>query len=242
MIVYAHGITRYPTALWFTLKSCKDLSEPLFGSSCEFWHYITTVGNVPLCLRPFDGGFNYVLISPLVTTAILQCCFLSNVFRAGREERLHLLFLILNQKLSWDIGGPAEEIKMSVTSPFFLRKRFGNLDRKWRLSLKPNVSSGTCTILTLFINFIPSTFAQFSTLENPFSWDRCVLNHRFFWQWISGGLLIINPPNHYQSPVCFPTSNYSYWRKGSGITSSWTVQGCIMYDEAHEVVHLQTSP
>lgn len=63
---------------------------------------------------------------PTVTTAILQCWVSSNVSRAGLEEILHFLFLILSKKLNWDIGSPVEEIKMCVTSHFFiLWKRFG---------------------------------------------------------------------------------------------------------------------
>lgn len=57
---------------------------------------------------------------PTVTTAILQCWVSSNVSRAGKEEILYFLFLILSEKLNWDIGSPVEEIKMCVTSRFFL--------------------------------------------------------------------------------------------------------------------------
>lgn len=110
----------------FSLATC-TVYKPLLNTSCDFFlHHILCAPAMFLC-EPGSLIENIITfwLFPTVTTAILQCWVSSNVSRAGMEEILHFLFLILSEKLNWDIGSPVEEIKMCVTSLFYLWKRFG---------------------------------------------------------------------------------------------------------------------
>lgn len=134
--------------------------------SCENLHHTLLCAAAVFLCEPGSLIENIITfwLVPTATTAILQCWVSSNVSRVRMEEILHFLFLILNEKLSWDIGSPAEEIKMCVTSLFFPAKKiWRKLGRKYAAFLKPNVSCGSCSIVTQFINFLGCISIEYSS-------------------------------------------------------------------------------
>lgn len=139
---YAFNFFFCRTVLWLTLKLSTyfyslwlHLYNPLLKKSWEFLHHIVFCAPAMFFCEPGSLIENIITfwLVPTVTTAILKCWVSSNVSRAGMEEILHFLFLILSKKLNWDIGSPVEEIKMCVTSRFFfsVKKIWRKLGRKY---------------------------------------------------------------------------------------------------------------
>lgn len=152
---------------------------------------------------------------PTVTTAILQCWVSSNVSRAGMEEILHFLFLILREKLNWDIGSPAEEIKMCVTSLFFssMKKDLEKIRQEvcgfpWNLMFPLGTAALLHSLSTSWATF-PQSIVIFAEQSLVLHRRWSILPRKMYFPAISSEALdIITPP--YVSPsLCFPINNYS---------------------------------